>query len=340
MNAHRVNGPAEFLALLPHLAGMPVTDSVVLVPFTGARSSGAMRVDRAGFSTDPTAAAVRAIGLVCNLENVDGLVIVLTTPNPTRETTGDLIALLELARAADQAGHEVRDLLLVTSEEWISLPGRTRGPLPMVADTLNGRALCDPATLGRLPDIDPDTAGSAGRRRTADTITAAAAVAADSPTAALTLLRAGLADQPGGIGWNVAARFGVLRTLALILAGWGTDAAAAAWPELTGASPVGETSLGVQVLGGGNVRRPDAAGLRGLADALTAAAAGGSEEERGDLAAMLAWTHWALGRSSIAQRLAAAALQRNPGSDLAASVATLTRVGRLPEWAFRAEPRA
>ena len=73
MNAHRVSGPAEFLALLPHLAGMPVTDSVVLVPFTGTRSSGAMRIDRARFLTDPAAAAVTALGLVCNLKDVDGL---------------------------------------------------------------------------------------------------------------------------------------------------------------------------------------------------------------------------------------------------------------------------
>ena len=71
----------------------------------------------------------------------------------------------------------------------------------------------------------------------------------------------------------------------------------------------------------------------------TLALAGGSEEERGDLAAMLAWIHWALGRGSIAQRLTDVALDRNPGSDLAVSVDAVTRVGRLPEWAFRADPR-
>lgn len=339
MNTHRVAGPAEFLALLPHLTGMPIADSVVVVPFTGTRASSAMRVDRDRFRFDPAAAAVTTVGLVCNLEHVDGLALVVSTPNPTREAAADVVALLELAQAADRAGHQVRDLLLVTSEEWVSLTARTRGPLPVVPEVLDGRRLAEPAVAGRLPETEPAARSAADRRREADTASVLAAVHGGGPAAALGLLAATLAGREGAVGLGVVARVGVLRTLALILAGWGEEAAALVWPELVGAVPVGEESFGVSVLLGGPVRRPDAAGLDALIGVAMAAAAGASEEERGDLAAIAAWSQWALGRGSLAARLAAIATGLNPGSDLAASVTTMTRIGRLPEWAFRPDPR-
>ncbi|MBC7724424.1 MAG: DUF4192 family protein [Burkholderiaceae bacterium] len=52
------------------------------------------------------------------------------------------------------------------------------------------------------------------------------------------------------------------------------------------------------------------------------------------LLGMLAWLHWSLGRSSLAARLAARAIEVNPGDRFAHLLLGVLGTGRLPEWAF------
>ena len=136
MSVHRASGPGEFLALLPHLAGMPVGDSVVLVPFTGNRATGAMRFDRAGFLGDSARAAVTAVGLICNVDTADGLVLVLSTPNPTAEATGDLLARL----AARERYHEYRYRQDMEGSECVPVLLRALGALTGTDTRLSGNA--------------------------------------------------------------------------------------------------------------------------------------------------------------------------------------------------------
>jgi hypothetical protein len=53
---------------------------------------------------------------------------------------------------------------------------------------------------------------------------------------------------------------------------------------------------------------------------------------------MAAWLHWSLGAGTVADRLAQQALAVCPQDSLARSVDGLVRCGRLPDWAFAAEP--
>ena len=112
---------AQFLSLVPKMLGYRPTRSVVLIPFAGARSIGAMRFDLPGEaeSEEIDRIAATLIGMVCRLPEADAVAAVAYTDErfdgdgmPHR----DLIEALE--KRADACGVRVTDALCVAADAW------------------------------------------------------------------------------------------------------------------------------------------------------------------------------------------------------------------------------
>ena len=89
---------ADFLALVPALAGYRPVDSVALVLFRGTRTAGVIRLDLGAFrdplSVDSSAAT--AVGLACKVDRVDGVAV-----DERHQLRGDLARLV--ARGVERA---------------------------------------------------------------------------------------------------------------------------------------------------------------------------------------------------------------------------------------------
>ena len=112
---------AQFLSLIPKMLGYRPTRSVVLIPFAGARSIGAMRFDLPdeAESEEIDRIAATLIGMVCRLPEADAVAAVAYTDErfdddgmPHR----DLIEALE--KRADACGVRVTDALCVAADAW------------------------------------------------------------------------------------------------------------------------------------------------------------------------------------------------------------------------------
>jgi len=171
---------AQFLGLVPHLLGFRPTRSMVLVPFAGPRSLGAMRIDLEPQSTDdsemPTVLveppadtvdrlAATAIGMVCRIPAADAVAVVVYTDEAI---AGEALPREQLARAvarrADACGIELRDALCVAAGGWASFldPERPPGGRPLDelrsdehAERLLPVGPGDQHTAAALPPVDP-----------------------------------------------------------------------------------------------------------------------------------------------------------------------------------------
>ncbi|SFR90785.1 protein of unknown function [Microbacterium sp. cf046] len=205
---------AQFLSLIPKMLGYHPVRSLVLVPFAGSRSIGAMRFDlpAADEADETDRIAATLIGMVCRLPDADAVAAIAYTDEsfahggmPHR----DLIAALE--RRADACCVRVTDALCVAADAWGSqfdptCPGFGR-PLEELGDAPKGAeqlsvAEGDQAAGAALPDVDvaekertaralaaledavrlvcgPDSAGTASSERTTGPADAAPASSQD-----------------------------------------------------------------------------------------------------------------------------------------------------------------
>ena len=112
---------AQFLSLIPRMLGYLPTQSVVLVPFDGSRSLGALRFDlpAASDSDEIDRIAATLIGMVCRLPEADGVAIVTYTDAAFAESGmphRDLTTALQ--RRAEDCGIHVGDALCVGTDAW------------------------------------------------------------------------------------------------------------------------------------------------------------------------------------------------------------------------------
>ena len=120
----RAGGPAHFLSLVPHLLGFVPSRSLVLVPFAGRRSIGAMRFDLPADAVDEVDRfASTCIGMVCRLPEADAIAIVTYTderllPGALARPHRELVEAI--MRRADSCGIAVRDALCVAADAWAS----------------------------------------------------------------------------------------------------------------------------------------------------------------------------------------------------------------------------
>lgn len=151
---------AEFLALLPRMLGFRPARSLVLVPFAGTRSLGAMRFDLPDSSSDGhDSAAATIVGLACRVSDVDAIAIAVYTDAAFAGSTApphrDLVDALE--RRADACGLRVTDALVVATDGWCSY---FDDEAPAGGRRLTELADADDGAAAEQPDPDQD-AGAA-----------------------------------------------------------------------------------------------------------------------------------------------------------------------------------
>lgn len=162
---------AEFLALVPRLAGFRPVRSVAIVPFQGRRTLGVLRADLPGDDADADSVAATLVGMVCKVRHADALAIVVYTDaafsGVGADDGGPAHGRLAqaLTRAADVCGLRVAEALCVAADGWGSYLDAAQGaprPLDELDDTsiderlpeeLRG-PLGDQAAGAELPPVD------------------------------------------------------------------------------------------------------------------------------------------------------------------------------------------
>lgn len=112
---------AQFLSVIPKMLGYRPSCSLVLIPFHGSRSIGAMRFDLPTSEEEDQIDRITAtfIGMVCRLPDADAVAAVAYTEDAFADTGmphRDLIAGLE--RRADACGVRMTDALVVAADAW------------------------------------------------------------------------------------------------------------------------------------------------------------------------------------------------------------------------------
>ncbi|MFE5407634.1 DUF4192 family protein [Microbacterium sp. NPDC056569] len=149
---------AQFLSFVPRMLGYHPTQSLVVIPFHGARSLGAMRFDLPDGDADAVdRIAATVTGMVCRLAEADAVAAIAYTAarfeDGGRMPHRDLLAALE--RRSDACGLRITDLLCVAADGWGSV---------LDADCpAAGRPLGDLewSGTGEIPEPDGDQATGA-----------------------------------------------------------------------------------------------------------------------------------------------------------------------------------
>ncbi|MBB3157173.1 hypothetical protein FHS07_000857 [Microbacterium proteolyticum] len=361
----RATSSPAFLALVPHLLECTPRRSLVVVPFDGGRSLGAMRVDLPPQGDDPTEEGVAStvVGMACKVTRTDAVAIAVYTDSPVTSGAGaPHTGLVDAVRArADICGLRIVDALVVGSDGWASYLEPSAGPRPLTEirdaafEGLDHDVSGDHLAAARLPAVSADDSRlleqllvdvehalrrSRDRRRLSPARrTAADAVAAE------------IADPPGLFESTIARpteQVDMTRIAALAfclerpalrdvaLMQWTGDLATGdavfrAQTAFRGGEPMPE-DLARPLWGEG--AKPDPARLRaGLELCRRVASLVGPERRPGALAAC-AWLAWASGRSTHAAFYADAALAIDGTHGLSEIMRTMLDAGRLPEWVF------
>ncbi|WP_374976729.1 DUF4192 family protein [Microbacterium trichothecenolyticum] len=168
---------AQFLSFVPRMLGYHPTQSLVVIPFHGARSLGAMRFDLPGGDEDAVdRIAATVTGMVCRLAEADAVAAIaytgMTFAEDERMPHRDLLAALE--RRADACGLRVTDLLCVAADAWGSFldtecpaAGRPLGDLEWMGSADFPEPDGDQATGADLPGCSAEQ-----RERVAKAMTA------------------------------------------------------------------------------------------------------------------------------------------------------------------------
>lgn len=360
----RANSHADLLALMPHLVGFIPRNSLVLIPFRGKRTCGALRIDLPR-STSQSAlkhAATYAIGTICKIPGITAIVPTVCTD--TEFAGGSAIPEAEFAsivqRRIAQSGFELRDALCLANDGWACYldadhpPGGY--PLAEIAESHIPDAI--PPDLRqqgsvdgpvRVLDADPATKD---RTRTALARLRIAITANDEsfsseldPLTDLTLFAEDALD------WDADAieTNGDLLLFALqgppyrdnTMLQWATnlrmgDLMMEEADRVVDDPESYDPDLANLIMGIGP--RPDPERIeRGIALLLRLVATADDEARRAPLC-MLGWLNWALGRSSVAARYLREARTIDPSYGMAELLDTMMSNGLLPEWAFQVPP--
>ncbi|WP_313355233.1 DUF4192 family protein, partial [Microbacterium sp.] len=115
--------PAEFLGLVPALAGFTPRNSIVMLPFRGTRTQGAMRIDLPRDDVDPDDFADVALRAPLQVPDTDAVAVVAYTDDDAAQVPdGLLLPHLSVAEAVvdvcAHAGLRVVEALCVTPHGW------------------------------------------------------------------------------------------------------------------------------------------------------------------------------------------------------------------------------
>lgn len=361
---------ADFLALVPALAGYRPRQSLALVLFRGNRTAGVMRFDLP--SPDAVeAVASTTIGLACKVDHIDGIAIVVYAEGEFRADPSGPIAWHELVTALGKRAHvcglRIVEALCVADDAWGSYDGAAARPIAEVrareADLPLDVPAGDQGAGAFLPDVDLAEKERVARALLAIEDAAEALVAAPSrgdttPVPSLSgvdpraLAAVGALDDvpelfEDAVSWDAenldafsaAVLLWCLRRPAL------RDIALQQW---AGDIHAGELALDAQLrweegedypaeLGErfcGEGPRPDPGRLHRARSLVRRIAAAAPREARPGPLAAAAWLSWALGGSTHAGWYAERALEIDPGHGMSQIVLSMCAASHLPEWAF------
>ncbi len=357
---------AQFLTLVPGLLGYTPTRSIVIVPMSRARSLGAMRLDLPP-GDDPgllDSVASTVLGMVCRMPRADGLMAVAYTDEGSDPDLPHARLAEALGRAADAAGLELRDMLVVGADGWGShcTDSTTVHPLSQLIGTgVPGlpEVQGDQSTGAVLPAssaADRRRVGAAHRSlRTALTVLCgapsemarasrvdpaaleAACELDDLPRLFERALRWDAADlapmRAAMLGWCLARP--ALRDVALVQ--WASDIvggedameAQRRWEDGE------EYPADLAAIMWGETARPEPERLETALRLARHVAVLTAKRRRAGVLAVCAWLSWALGRSTHAERYAAMAQEIEPEHGLAEIVRSFVASAHLPDWAFQ-----
>lgn len=355
---------AEFLGIVPVLAGFMPRQSIVLVPFQGSRAHGAMRLDPPRVDADVDEYVDTAIGLTSRVSGLDAVAVVVYVDEIPQHTPDGMIlpqtvVVEELLALASDSGLRLVDALCVMPCGWSSyfdtepelfpldeIPGapdipETADPLPDHADGVElpvvdfaekervGRALIDLADV-----LDHD----GGRRDRENPQALAATVLLDDLPL---LFEMALESRESLPPYATAALLWCLdrpplRDAALLQ--WATDlpTGTRAFDAQLAYSTTGakvDDDLGRMFMGQGDA--PDVERLRTALQLVRDAAARAPKAARPGPLTLAAWISWALGRATHAQRYLDMVTAIAPEYSLARLLCTLMDAAVLPEWVFQ-----
>lgn len=361
--------PAELLGLIPALAGFTPRRSVVLLPFHGRRTHGAMRMDLPDPDTDPDAFAEAGLRTLLQVGGVDAIAVAVYTDDaPQPVPDGVLLPHLFLVEAlldvASDAGLRIVDALCVTPEGWgdylddepaVRPLGEIPAPPPVpgvgdISGDQHAGAQLPPADLvqrervGRaLSDLDAVLERHRlGRARTDAAESPLALAVACSVLDDLPAFVEDLLDSPADDDvYGCAALLWCLSRPVLrdaILVQWATDEefgcrALDAQLEFSASGEGIPDAVGEVFLGRGP--RPDPDRLECALQVVRFAAARAPKHAKAGALTAAGWLAWALGRSSHAGHYIDEALEIEPGHGMASLISTMLAAAVLPEWALR-----
>ncbi|WP_435749160.1 DUF4192 family protein [Microbacterium sp. PMB16] len=365
----RASDSAGFLSIVPSLAGFTPRDSIVLLPFHGSRTYGAMRLDLPRDDVSLEDFADAAVGLAARVDGTDAVAVVVYTDDaahPTRDgfVLPFAVAVDELLGCAEDAGLRVVDALCVMPDGWSSYldddpvvePLDQIGPAPEVESI--GDVSGDQLTGAELPSVDLAEKERVGRALrdlddllackergpltgTENPLVIAAAVMLEDIPAFLESVLKTPDDLPP---FAVAALLWCLNRPLLrdvAIAQWATDLAGGirtldAQLNFSENGRMVPDDLGEVFLGRGASPDPDR--LRLALSVVRTAAARAPRSRRPAPLTAAAWLSWALGRSTHAGHYLDLVRAIDPEYGLAALLGTMIGGAMLPEWAFRRGP--
>lgn len=365
----KAHGSADFLGLVPALAGFTPRQSIVLVPFQSSRAHGAMRFDLPRDDVEIEEYADTAIGLLARVGEVDAVAAVAYVDDLPQHTPDGMIlpltvAMDELLGVVADSGLRIVDALCVMPCGWSSYLDddpqlEPLDDLPPVPD-LDGVADVsgDQDAGSELPDVDLAERERVGRalRDLTEVLAHEGSLDAvqhdgrENPQALAAML---LLDDMPMFFESVLEHAGDLppfMTAALLwclerpqlrdaaLLQWATDLPTGirAFDAQLAFSATGRPvpdDLGRLFIGQGDA--PDPARLRAALELMRGAAARAPRASRPAPLTLAAWLSWALGRATHAQHHLDEAAAIDPGYSLARLLSTLIDAAVLPEWAFR-----
>ncbi|WP_243076198.1 DUF4192 family protein [Microbacterium sp. SS28] len=366
---------AQFLSLVPRLLGYRPTQSLVLIPFAGSRSLGAVRLDLPDDPASADSVAATVLGMVCRLPDADALVAIVYTDDAFADGMPHAGLLTAIVDRADACGIRVSDSLCVAADAWGSsfdpgLPSAGR-PLAELGDEPRGAA--------HLPIRDGDQAGGADLPAAQPGEREGVARALQSLADAVGLLCGAdaapdAARQPSAsheridpLALSTVCLLDNLPTLFEDVLDWDAaslapyDAAALIWclarpalrdialVEWCGGLAAGEEAFDAQLRWEageeypahlamhmwGEGARPDPERLARALEMARRAATVAPAALAAGPLATCAWLAWALGRSTHADLYARQACDLEPEHGLAEIVRSFVHAGHLPDWAFR-----
>lgn len=350
---------AEFLGLIPSIAGFTPRRSLVLMPFHGKRTHGAMRVDLPGPDADPLHVADGVCGLIEQIGGVDAVAIIVYTDDGAQHThDGLLLPHLTLADAVATTLHEqgfhIVESLCVTPGGWADYfdeePAlRPLSAIPRAPEVVGvGDVSGDQLTGATLPGSDLAERERVGRALR-DLGAALSGEAQGTDPAVILMAASTLDDLPGffedlldhpddllpvecaALLWCLnrpTIRDAALVQWATDLDG-GTDALGAQLAFSGSGQPVPD-AIGEIFLGQGP--RPDTDRLGCALTIVRHAASRAPRAARPGALTAAAWLSWALGRSSHAGAYVDQVLEIDPHHSMAALLSTMLGAAILPQW--------